>query len=90
MKKSVVRPSRQTSAPAMLGLDAAANPIPAVPQVQKRRSSAKIFDDPAVVKGYESVPLLETDKLPRGGISLETKAVGRVQVSLFEVFGIDT
>lgn len=40
----------------------------------------KIFDDPGVVKGYESVPLLDVDPLPRGGVSLETKAVGRIQV----------
>lgn len=30
---------------------------------------------------YDSIPLLEQTKLPRGGISMETKAVGRVQVS---------
>ena len=41
-----------------------------------------IFDDPVVVASYDSVPLLEITKLPRGGISMETQAVGRVQVSL--------
>jgi hypothetical protein len=30
---------------------------------------------------YDSIPLLEQTKLPRGGLSMETKAVGRVQVS---------
>jgi hypothetical protein len=30
---------------------------------------------------YDAIPLLEQTKLPRGGISMETKAVGRVQVS---------
>ena len=30
---------------------------------------------------YDSIPLIEQVKLPRGGISMETKAVGRVQVS---------
>jgi hypothetical protein len=29
---------------------------------------------------YDSIPLIEQVKLPRGGISMETKAVGRVQV----------
>lgn len=49
---------------------------------QKRKHRQfKIYDDPKVVRGYESVPLLELDHLPRGGISLETKAVGRIQVS---------
>ena len=31
---------------------------------------------------YDSIPLLEQTKLPRGGISVETKAVGRIQVRL--------
>ena len=31
---------------------------------------------------YDSIPLIEKDSLPRGGISMETKAVGRVQVSV--------
>jgi hypothetical protein len=30
---------------------------------------------------YDAIALLEQTKLPRGGISIETKAVGRVQVS---------
>jgi hypothetical protein len=44
------------------------------------RRQSKIFDDTSVVRGYDSVPLIEIDALPRGGISLETKAVGRIQV----------
>ena len=51
-----------------------------LPQKKSKRQY-KIFDDPAVVEGYDSVPLIEIDPLPRGGISLETKAVGRIQVS---------
>jgi hypothetical protein len=46
------------------------------------RDNTKIFDDAAITAGYESVPLLKIDTLPRGGISFETKGVGRVQVSL--------
>jgi hypothetical protein len=42
----------------------------------------KIFDDEVITAGYESVPLLDIETLPRGGISFETKAVGRVQVCL--------
>jgi hypothetical protein len=54
---------------------------------QKRAArQSKIFDDPAVIQGYESVPLIEVDALPRGGISLETKAVGRIQVCNTPVF----
>lgn len=33
-----------------------------------------------VVLSYEQIPLLEQTKLPRGGVSIDTKAVGRVQV----------
>lgn len=29
---------------------------------------------------YDSIPLIEQTKLPRGGISMETKAIGRIQV----------
>jgi hypothetical protein len=47
---------------------------------QGRPVQSKIFDDSAVVRGYESVPLIDIDVLPRGGISFETKAVGRIQV----------
>jgi hypothetical protein len=40
-----------------------------------------IFDDaPTVVMSYDAVPLLEQTKLPRGGVSMDTAAVGRVQV----------
>ena len=34
----------------------------------------------SISRAYDSIPLLEQTKLPRGGISVETKAVGRVQV----------
>jgi hypothetical protein len=46
-----------------------------------KRNRSRIYDDPAVVAGYNSVPLLDLDQLPRGGISIETKSVGRIQVS---------
>jgi hypothetical protein len=35
---------------------------------------------PHVSEYYDSVPVLEQTKLPRGGVSVDTKAVGRVQV----------
>lgn len=47
---------------------------------KKSKRQYRIFDDPAVIEGYDSVPLIDVDPLPRGGISLETKAVGRIQV----------
>lgn len=34
----------------------------------------------AIANNYESIPVLEQTKLPRGGVSVETQAVGRVQV----------
>jgi hypothetical protein len=45
-----------------------------------RRNRSRIYDDPALVAGYNSVPLLEFNQLPRGGVSIETKSIGRVQV----------
>lgn len=47
----------------------------------RRNRSSRIYDDPVVVAGYNAVPLLELDRLPRGGISIETQSVGRIQVS---------
>ena len=34
----------------------------------------------AIASNYESIPVLAQTKLPRGGVSVDTKAVGRVQV----------
>ena len=44
-----------------------------------------IEDEPAAeANNYDSIPVLEQIKLPRGGVSVETKAVGRVQVRTFQ------
>jgi glyoxylase-like metal-dependent hydrolase (beta-lactamase superfamily II) len=37
-------------------------------------------ESPAIARAYDAVPILEQTKLPRGGVSVDTKAVGRVQV----------
>lgn len=37
----------------------------------------------AVANNYDSIPVLEQTKLPRGGVSVDTQAVGRVQVRYF-------
>ena len=34
----------------------------------------------SISDSYDAIPLIEQTKLPRGGISMETKAVGRIQV----------
>jgi hypothetical protein len=34
----------------------------------------------SISNAYDSIPLIEQTKLPRGGISMETKAIGRIQV----------
>jgi glyoxylase-like metal-dependent hydrolase (beta-lactamase superfamily II) len=44
--------------------------------------TSKIFDDASTIAGYQSVPLIDIDVLPRGGISFETKAVGRIQFGI--------
>jgi hypothetical protein len=40
----------------------------------------EIEDTIQMMKAYDAVPPLEETKLPRGGVSIETKAVGRIQV----------
>ena len=81
------QPQRNASEPvgSNAALNMAASHIASTSGSVKRRPSAKIFDDPAIVRGYDSVPIIEIDVLPRGGISFETEAVGRVQVSFFHL-----
>ena len=38
-------------------------------------------ESPQLVRAYDAIPVLEQTMLPRGGVSVETKAVGRIQVS---------
>lgn len=52
------------------------------PNTYQRSNSSVIYDSPAIVEGYESVPLLDVTDLPRGGISIQTKAVGAVQFGI--------
>jgi hypothetical protein len=47
----------------------------------KQSPPLEIQDASFLVKSYDQIPVLEQTKLPRGGISVETAAVGRVQVS---------
>jgi len=46
------------------------------------RKGALREDAPHVTKSYNAIPFMEQTKLPRGGVSVETKAVGRVQVNI--------
>lgn len=46
-----------------------------------RLKADRIYDDPAITESYRNVPLLEMEKLPRGGISIETSA-GRIQFGI--------
>ena len=55
--------------------------------VSHRFGVTKIQATPAtssLSEAYDAIPEIEQTKLPRGGISIETKAVGRVQVSRSE------
>jgi hypothetical protein len=51
------------------------------PKLYLELNPTEIFDEPVVMKSYNSIPVLEMTRLPRGGVSFETEAVGRVQVS---------
>jgi hypothetical protein len=49
------------------------------------RYSVETIDNPNSQKlgdAYDAVPEIEQNKLPRGGISIETKSVGRIQVNI--------
>lgn len=39
-------------------------------------------DTPEIVESYSKIPIIELTDLPRGGLSLDTKAVGRVQFGI--------
>jgi len=41
-----------------------------------------VEDTPSVILAYDSVPILEQTKLPRGGVSMESQSVGRVQFGI--------
>ena len=58
------------------------NHVAARPNLHKRQGSAVIYDTPAIMQGYASVPLLDVTPLPRGGISIQTAAVGAVQFGI--------
>lgn len=51
-------------------------------RIQLQRQASRIFDDPFVTAGYSCVPILEQDHLPRGGVSIDTAAVGRIQLGI--------
>ena len=53
---------------------------PAMKGVQNSQGFLIPDDPPDVMRAYDQVPLLEQSMLPRGGASVDTKAVGRVQV----------
>jgi hypothetical protein len=85
--------SEKTTEPAdaLLGLKTAA------PMIQEKRTASPLHspeaaaaaaagchdegESPGLLLSYNQIPVLEQTKLPRGGVSVETKAVGRVQVS---------
>ena len=60
---------------------------PDVSEIQPSENGDDAFgvddDAPQIVLSYESIAVLEQIKLPRGGFSVDTKAVGRVQVSWY-------
>jgi len=40
------------------------------------------LEHPTLVESYDRIPLLEITKLPRGGVSVQTEAVGRIQYGI--------
>jgi hypothetical protein len=71
---------RRISASSGISLDEVL-PLPYECRVSFNSTESDICrDSPNVALSYESIPLLELITLPRGGISMDTQAVGRVQV----------
>lgn len=56
--------------------------------VSHRFNVPQVAEDPQAVRelseAYDSIPEIEQIRLPRGGISIDTKAVGRIQVSIYD------
>lgn len=55
------------------------NPINHDAKEEEMRASPFV-EDMVSANNYDSIPVLEQTKLPRGGVSVETQAAGRVQV----------
>jgi len=49
---------------------------------EQAKEMPQLLDEPAIGLGYKKVPLLEIDNLPRGGLSIDTSAVGRIQFGI--------
>lgn len=56
------------------------HPDPHATESEVETTQLEVGDSPYKAKAYDEIPLLEQTKLPRGGVSVETKAIGRVQV----------
>jgi hypothetical protein len=60
--------------------------VPPFSEASKKPShkyhQSRIFDDAETTAGYNAIPMLPLTELPRGGISVETKAVGRIQFGI--------
>uniref|UniRef100_A0A7S4JWM8 Metallo-beta-lactamase domain-containing protein n=1 Tax=Odontella aurita TaxID=265563 RepID=A0A7S4JWM8_9STRA len=50
--------------------------------VETAQSSSVVYDDPATIRAYQAVRVLDQTELPRGGVSVETAAVGRIQFGI--------
>jgi hypothetical protein len=71
---------RRISASSGISLDEV-SPLPNECRVSFNSTESDICrDSPNVALSYKSIPLLELITLPRGGISMDTQAVGMVQV----------
>lgn len=77
--------SMLSSTPSQVSLKISDDSTPYEKQSSRRliqSQQTNIFDGAEVMASYASVPLLEIDHLPRGGISFDTEAVGRIQFGI--------
>lgn len=64
------------------------HPDPRTTESEVEATHVEVGDAPHIAKAYDDIPILEQTKLPRGGVSVETKAVGRVQVRILRLVGL--
>jgi len=81
-KGSSSEPAAKPEESYLSGMSSAGSPLPNVKETSTGEEFDEDVESPEIVLSYESIPVLEQTKLPRGGVSVETSAVGRIQFGI--------
>lgn len=82
VQRSSSTPHPKTTWPSPISRDPPRSTISKPRRGPTKREKDVIFDDPSVVRSYNAIPLIDITKLSRGGVSMETQAVGCVQFGI--------